>query len=216
MTVESELEAARLAAAPMGEQTKLKRRLKAAEDRAQQAEMLRGMEALELAEVRKELDDLRARYALLETAVENQVQPDFSAKEVNNARAIAARAQQAKHLAQYARDEAQARWEAAEKRAADAEAQVLHAERHADERARAAEALVKDAQAKAERALAEGFRTGVDRMHRAFIQAVLAQKRGIPEGVVAVLNEDKGSVEEQVADKAFEIVGKLGDLIEDE
>lgn len=212
MTVEAELEAARQAALPAGSDTKLRKKLRAAEARAQTAEQLRGIEALELAEVRKAADELVKRNALLEETLAIQPPAAFSAKQVQDARDAVIRAEDAKRIARTARDEAKARAEAAEAARDEALAGRAHTTRNADERVREAERARDGALAKAAAARAEGVKAGIDTMQRAFASALLMEKQGAAPGMIEVLNAEREPIDERVMDKAWEIVGKLADL----
>jgi hypothetical protein len=212
MTVEADLEAARLAAQPDGSDSKLKRKVRAAEARATNAENLRSMERLELAEVRTQLEAVRKRAAVLEETLRIQPAPAYSAKQVNTARAQAARADDAKRIAQTARDEARVRAEAAETARDEALADCAHTVKHADQRVAEAERDRDGALAKAAAAKADGVKTGIDTMQRAFVSALLMEKQGAAPGSIVVTNTEREPIDERVMEAAWSLVGKLAEL----
>jgi hypothetical protein len=166
-------------------------------------------------DLRKEVASLRESNMLMATAIENATPPDYSADEIKAAKEVADRAIRRKEEAQSARNEARLKAEAADKARAEAEAETRHVEKHADRRVREAEKVRDDALAKADAAFARGVERGVDKMQRAFISALLMEKRGDPPGTVVVLNEEREPIDERVMDRAWSLVGELADLRDD-
>jgi hypothetical protein len=214
VTVAADIEAAKRALDPAEREAKLKQALAKAKNAAHTERNLRGMAEAERDDLRREVESLRSANTRMATAIENATPPDFSAKEVRDAKAVADRAVQSKMLSQVARDEARARADAAEKARAEAEAESRHVEKHADRRVREAEKVRDEVLEKAAKAGSSGFQRGVDAMERAYVAAVLAVKKGVP-GIV-VLNDDapKEEMYEQVWGKAYDIVKSFRDQID--
>jgi hypothetical protein len=216
VSAQTDIEAATRALDPVEREAKLKQALDKAKGALLNEKNLRALDVRELTALRNEVASLRKSNGLMAVAIERATPPDFSASEVDRAKADAAKAEQAKDLAEAARDAWKNRGKDADKARSAAEADAAHTEKHADRRVREAEKDRDDALAKADSAFKRGVERGVNTMQRAFTSALFMEKRGAAPGSIVALNEAKEPIDDRVMDKAWSLVGKLADLRDDD